>query len=508
MSVMRPRLLCTSLVGLAGSLWITTATVPVHAATAPAATGGPTSTCPWGRSNNSQGGGAAYPDTAAHYFTAVIPAAPGETLTLHGAFPHARYISFTTYDPKTAASDNVNDQSIVPDPGSINPFLVGADRTATRRTFTVNAVFGRRPGSGAPANTLYTTSQDGSHVGPAFIIIYRVYRPDAGRDETGDGGLPSITVNDPGGASHQLAGCQGGPADAQPNPIGQAGNSALSGDPLLTSPLRGPGLDPPVWRKFYNLAESSLQGTDNGSTGSSVSDGAQPAAAATGSGGYLQNLDNNYILTVLGAGYGQAVVIHGHAWSYVPTYQGQPRMAPATLRYWSVCSNELATTRVDACLDDDQVVSTGNGDWTLVVSTPANRPRNAIPACGINWLPFGATPDSVLIIRNMLARPGVAGTIQATRAGHENEDLGIYYPHATYTSTSAAQDLGCPGARGIRQSESGSTAASSTASLGPGTPDTAAPVGAGDPLGVLSVLGLAAVARTRRSRHGRRARRG
>lgn len=488
-------------VALAGCLWMAAGTRGAGAAT-PAASGDPTSSCPWGRSNNSRGGGAAYPDTAAHYFTVAIPAVPGETLTLHGTFPHARYISFTTYDPKTAAADNVNDQGIVPDAGGVNPYLADADRTATRRAFTLDVVFGQRPASGAPRNTLYTTSQDGSHIGPAFIVIYRVYRPDTGRDETGDGGLPRITVNDPGGARQELAGCPGGPADAQPDAIGQANNKALSGDPLVSSPLQGPGLDPPIWRKFYNLAESLVQGTDNGVVGSAASDGAQPVAAATGSGGFLQNLDNNYIATVLGAGYGQVVVVHGHVWGYVPTYQRQPRMAAATLRYWSVCSNEEATTRVYACLDDDQVVSTGSGDWTLVVSTAANRPRNATAACGVNWLPFGAAPDDVLIIRNMLAQPGVTGTVQATRAGHEVEDLGRYYPRSAYTSTSAFEQLGCVNAQVAATSAGGPPPAGSVATAGPGgLPNTAASGSARDAAGALGLLAFASVMRGARRRH-------
>ena len=119
---------------------------------------------------------------------------PGSSLTITGAYPHARYISFTTYDPALRAVDGANDAHIGPDPGSVDVFLPGADRTAdaARRHYTLTVVFGQRP-KNPPPNTIYTTSTDGSHAAPDFLVVYRVYRADQGRGIDGGVGIPSIS---------------------------------------------------------------------------------------------------------------------------------------------------------------------------------------------------------------------------------------------------------------------------------------------------------------------------
>ena len=44
-----------------------------------------------------------------------------------------------------------------------------------------------------------------------------------------------------------------------------------------------------------------------------------------------------------------------------------------------------------------------DGTFTAVVSTAANRPKNATSACGIAWLPLGTGTAAVLIERDMLS---------------------------------------------------------------------------------------------------------
>ncbi len=41
----------------------------------------------------------AYPDAAAEYFGVSYTGVPGTQLEIDGIYPHARYISFTAYDP-------------------------------------------------------------------------------------------------------------------------------------------------------------------------------------------------------------------------------------------------------------------------------------------------------------------------------------------------------------------------------------------------------------------------
>ena len=47
------------------------------------------------------------------------------------------------------------------------------------------------------------------------------------------------------------------------------------------------------------------------------------------------------------------------------------------LRYWSMCSYEVASERYYGCVADDEVATDVNGFFTLVLSDPADRPANA-----------------------------------------------------------------------------------------------------------------------------------
>jgi hypothetical protein len=119
-------------------------------------------------------------------------------------------------------------------------------------------------------------------------------------------------------------------------------------------------------------------------------------------------------------------------------------MGGGQVRYWSLCSNEQVTERVWSCLADHQMVVNSDRRYTVVVSTPSARPSNATARCGINWLPWGAAPDSLLIMRNMLPSPGFAQSIQDATPGREPSDMGPYYPQSQYTTTAAVAALGCP----------------------------------------------------------------
>ncbi|HEY3703136.1 MAG TPA: hypothetical protein VGL32_12825, partial [Acidimicrobiales bacterium] len=250
------------------------------------------SSCAWATHLDPTAANSLFPDQAASYWGASLPAVPGETLTIRGQYPHARYMSFTSYNPALQSADGLNDQAIAPDPGSVDPFLAGESRRATHRSYTATVVFGRRPASPAP-NTLYTTSADGSRTGDAFQVFYRVYRPDRGLDATGAVGLPSVTVNLPGGSHTTLPACSY-PA-VPPNGV----NTTVADASMPYPPSRPyPGTDPPTWHKFYNGLTSLAELTDNAATGASVSGQATPAMMAhTPGGGFLDNPDNRYVFS-------------------------------------------------------------------------------------------------------------------------------------------------------------------------------------------------------------------
>jgi hypothetical protein len=161
--------------------------------------------CAWALELDPNGVNALFPDQAARYWMLDLPAAPGTSLTINGQFPHARYTSFTSYDSALRSADGLADVAIAPDLVSTNPFRAGASRDARRRSYTVHVVQGAPPAKRA-ANTLYTSSADGSRTGTTFLVALRIYESDRGLDETGGAALPTVSVHSPMGAA-TLPGC-------------------------------------------------------------------------------------------------------------------------------------------------------------------------------------------------------------------------------------------------------------------------------------------------------------
>ncbi|HVU72633.1 MAG TPA: hypothetical protein VHE83_06715 [Mycobacteriales bacterium] len=409
------------------------ATLSIAPATAASVAPQEARACAWSAKIDPNLFNVAFPDQAAHYWSLVLPAVPGTSLVLRGRFPHSRYISFTSYDAQLRSADGINDTRIQPDPGSSNPFLVGASRTVPddRRAYTVHVVRGQRPAQPAP-NTLYTGSADGTHQGQAFTLLYRDYRQDRGLGDDGGVGLPSVSIA-------SAAGEVPVPTCPFPDTPDTGINAALAG---AAAPGRSatPDTTPPVWHKFYNLPTSGAL---------IAADLVPPAAGATavttrtGAGGYLDNPDNKYVFTAVTPYEGSVVIIHALLPTTPATYDGEKVMTGAQLRYWSMCSNEFATQRFYGCILDDQLQLDASRHYTIVVSAKADRPANTRAGCGIDWLPAGGAPDTVLIERNMLADPAFHQSIQVAQQGHEKADLGAYYPAAAYTTTASVEALGC-----------------------------------------------------------------
>jgi hypothetical protein len=393
-----------------------------------------TRNCAWQAKIDPYGVNALFPDRAARYWLLQLPAAAGMSLDIHGRFPHSRYISFTTYDPALRSVDGLNDVRIRPDRGSRSPFLPGASRRVPdgQRTYTVHVVQGSRPSRPA-ANHLYTGSSDGSRSAPYFSVIYRDYEPDRSYGDDGGVGLPSVTVRTPAGAV---------PLPTCTAPVAPAtGLNETVANGSLPVGASGGSTTVPAWHKFYNLPSALAYGADpaTGGRGGAV----QPFTRSLPQGGFADNPDNKYIAASVSQLTGEVVIIHSRLPTHPRTYQHQAVMQSAQLRYWSLCSNDPITERFYACVIDDEMPVAADGTFTTVVSSTANRPKNATPACGIAWLPLGPGPATVLIERNMLPSPGFRYSIQRARYDHERADLGAYYPTTRYTSVAQAERLGC-----------------------------------------------------------------
>ena len=88
-----------------------------------------------------------------------------------------------------------------------------------------------------------------------------------------------------------------------------------------------------------------------------------------------------------------------------------------------------------------------------MVSKEADRPRNAIPACGIGWLPIAddgdgiQDPDVAIVqIRNMLAADDFEEAIQKVSTNSMAKlVMGPYFPNSFYAMPNAVEGLfPCP----------------------------------------------------------------
>lgn len=392
-----------------------------------------------------------FPDSGVVYWATQFRLPAGASLELKGEFPHARHISFNSY-VNGIPVDRLNDLMINPAAGSTNPFLVGAARDATARDYRVRIV-AREWTAGQllddasrEANTLYVPGNEALHQ-----LYYRVYVADKGRDVQGGVALPEplLTLAD----GKQLSGnelCR-----AITVKEGAINDIRVPAEPLkamfkrLSSPEtpNHPAQNPPSWNAFFNaqLAASTLLiGTPY--------EALREKQDATRRGGFFSTLDNTYISTYIDNRFGDVLVLHAKAPTTPHTYAGESTMTAGQLRYWSVCKyRSLSDTAVDGCLYDEQVPVDAKGDYTLVVSTAAQRPQNARNECGVAWLDWGSVGDGIgnphggiLMIRNMLPAADFTQSLFATRKpGDEQRVLGEYFPTSSYSSKAAFEARGC-----------------------------------------------------------------
>jgi hypothetical protein len=380
----------------------------------------------------------AFPDQNAIYYMGYYTAHEGDSLIITGEFPYARYMSFNVYDNATRSLDALTDYQIQPDPGSYNPYLPNANRRVFPRNYTIHVNFGAIPTHRAP-NTIYTGTGQNGLPNYSGLLIYRIYIPDKGMGNTGGVPLPSVTIKTAGGKTIGLDNC-GVPYPMIPDTV----NSTLANTAYPLPVSASPGYSPPLWTKFFGIDQAiETTALENGLMGRNGENVANQLPRLT-SGGFLQNLDNKYIFTPLNRSYGPIVVFHGKAPTFPNTLAGQRISNKDQVRYWSFCQNDITTERYVACLADYQMVTDKNGYYTLVISDPSNRPKNAYPKDGVNWLPWGVYPNTMLIYRQMLANKSFTQSI-ANIPEHASvlQTMREYYPVGRYCTKAEFEQNRC-----------------------------------------------------------------
>jgi len=395
------------------------------------ATAAPPQDCFWTSVFDEENGNLFYPDTGVNYYLGRVTLPPGSELVVRGRFPHARYASFNSYDELFRPVDALADRDMRADRRSVNPFVDGNRRDLPLRDYTVRVVPDPAP-ERRERNTVYL----GSDGRPSFAgaLVYRVYLPDRARGPFGGVGLPEVALRLPDGTEvDQPAACT--VPTNQPS-TGVTRTDQRSSGPTL--PNYTTAKPRPDWERFFNVTRTVAR---------QFSQDAAEAAGDEQRGGFFSDAKNAYVYAFMAREYGDVLVLRGRLPVVPRTFGRQRTFHEGQIRYWSLCSASVqpyGVTDTIGCVNDAGLRTDHRRWYTVVVSTPEDRPANARPGCGVTWLPFGARPTAALIMRNQLESPGFDRAIQDVRKpGQERRVMGGFLPSGRYTSTGAFEQRGC-----------------------------------------------------------------
>ena len=106
----------------------------------------------------------------------------GASLAFHSTYPHTRYCQFQLYSAERNTFVSIGEAfagpEIEPDPGSTNPFRVGANRLAEPRDFTLRILAADAPTepNRHEKNTLYA-GEDGAELIVSATCLRYILQP-------------------------------------------------------------------------------------------------------------------------------------------------------------------------------------------------------------------------------------------------------------------------------------------------------------------------------------------
>lgn len=409
-----------------------------------------------------------WPDSQSTYFLGQLQMPKGASLTIHYTYPHARYFQFAlyTWNGQTFVStgEAVAGKDIEPDPGSTNPFRVGAYRLAEKRDFTLRIVAEDPPANPkkrAP-NTLY-----GGSNGELLQFVNRIYLSDQGWDGAGwapasspsaETGFPVYVGTLADGtklSAEEVVRQFGRPIAQTKQPVndkqwGKLVNSKTNDTSL--DPATAPARKEPRWQKYWNFKYSIVGDFMPPAERAKI-----PAGGAIDGGG---DPTTQYMYLTLSRKFGPLYVMRGKMPKFPNTYsgasgQGLAVMPEAQTRYWSLVSCEAAPSGhiVDG-LTDMQVPLDENDNYTIVYSRKEDRPTNATADNGIAWIEWSPNGEGIagpsnrkdfgmLMLRIMATNPDwKERPDNITQPGMEEEVMGPYYPRGYYTTKAAFETDG------------------------------------------------------------------
>ena len=154
--------------------------------------------------------------------------------------------------------------------------------------------------------------------------------------------------------------------------------------------------------------------------------------------------------------YGKVVVLKGKLPTTPRTLSGQRKMTSGQLILWDMCIiQSLVTTKTWDCVFDEQLPLRGGKrrQYTIVISSKANRPKNATKACGVWWMQADPDGDGAgrrsigqLLTRNVLPASNYrqsSWSVPSPFPADAAKAMGAYYPKGSYTSKKRFERAGC-----------------------------------------------------------------
>jgi len=371
-----------------------------------------------------------YPDPHCTYLLMPMVAPFGTTVTVEGRFPHARFFDLQmtpSFLPEAyhngyygVAEVPLLDADIDPEPGSTNPFRVGADRSAARRRYRV--AFDLKIGNPAVLNPafrppLYRAPGSARRVGGAILyqgpgrlgqkrlpdwrdrfesgnLWIRYYAPDHAAGPFGGVPLPKVSYALPDGRRYFV----------RVNFSGFAATVNREKSIAETAPADPPhGSRRDGWQKEFGIVHKGLSALAQAThlvdqqwvrefgLGIEGKGENQPAP-----GNYERGATEctyiNYLTRGMSLGRGKVVVLTGRLPRTPKTRNGERVMTSGEARYWSLTGYDttlFGTPVVGAPLHsvmDDEIRTDRAGNYVLVLSRPSDRPRNADAKNGVTWV--------------------------------------------------------------------------------------------------------------------------
>jgi hypothetical protein len=404
-----------------------------------------------------------WPDKRPTYFLGQLVMPAGSALTIRGQFPHARYFKFAVYKFErntfvAIGGEDLAGWDIAPDPGSGNPYGVGADRLVKNRNYTIHMLAEDAPKSRVdrPKNTVYVGRDE-----KQILCGFRIYVSDEGYD--GAGLAPGDSPSTEGPAFTYEGTLADGtrlsaedvvrrfarPMGLAPPPMNPeqwyALVNAKDNDPRL-DPATAPARRDPQWEIFwgmqYTVAGAFMPPEERAKIKlqTEMEGGGDPTTV--------------YMVTYLSRKFAPVYVFRAKMPTFPDTYPRTKIMPDGQVKYWSVATVASAPSgNLWDGVSDMMVPLDAQGYYTIVVSRPEDRPKNSTAENGVVWIDWGPGEGlddprdrkdwGMLLMRFMVCQPDWANSpAKAHKPGTEEAVMGPYYPRGYYTTTAEFESKG------------------------------------------------------------------